>query len=82
MASIPKPDGMRYLIHGHDGYNGTERTPHVAISWGGSEMAVSLLDGKKIKGGLERNKEIKALEWVNEHLSELYQEWKNKSNNY
>lgn len=82
--SISTPYGMSYSIHGHNGYQGSERIPHVHIKCQGERISVSLQDGSIIvgQGDLDRNKEKEVLEWVRSHMSELWDEWQQKSDPY
>lgn len=82
--SISTPYGISYNIHGHNGYNGSERIPHVHIMCQGRRISVSLQDGSIIAGSgqLDRNKEREVLNWVSSHLYELKAEWDSKSDPY
>ena len=78
MGYIKAPDGMRYLIHGHDGNDGKEREPHVHIDCGGYMVSIAIRTGEIIAGGLERDKQRKANDWVRENRYELLEEWNQK----
>ena len=83
MASTPQ--WMRsYLIHGHNGYQGSEREPHVQVNVGGNTASVSLRTCQYIVGGsnIPHNYQKDVLEWVRDHRSELMREWEEKSNPY
>lgn len=82
--AISTPYGISYLIHGHNGYNGSERIPHVHVRCQGKQISVSLQGGNIIAGygQLDRNKEREVLDWVNSHMSELWEEWHEKSDPY
>ena len=81
MASTPQ--WMRsYLIHGHNGYQGSEREPHVQVNVGGNTASVSLRTCDYIVGedNIPRNRRKDVLEWVRDNLSDLWKEWESKSN--
>ena len=79
--SISTPYGISYNIHGHNGYNGIERIPHVHVMCQGCRISLSLLDGDIIAGHgqLDRNKEREVVNWVKSNLYALQREWDSKS---
>ena len=82
--SISTPYGISYNIHGHNGYNGSERIPHVHVTCQGKRISVSLQNGYIIAGAgqLDRNKEKEVLAWVSSNMSALWREWESKSDPY
>lgn len=82
MASTPY--GVSYMIHGHNGYNGIERIPHVHVRWQGKEVSVSLQDGHIIAGerNLDHNQVRQVKDWVNSNMYDLKREWESKSDSY
>lgn len=82
--SISTPYGISYLIHGHNGYNGIERIPHVHVRCQGKTVSISLQNCNILAGHgqLDRNKERDVLEWVYYHKNELLEEWDEKSDPY
>lgn len=81
MGKLTTPYGISYNIHGHNGYQGSERIPHVHIMCQGCRISVSLEDCSIIvgEGQMDRNKEKEVLRWVSDNLYELKEEWKEKS---
>lgn len=80
-----KPQWMdAYLIHGHNGFQGAERIPHVQIRVSGGWASVSLQNCQYIVGEecIPRNRRRDVLDWVRDNLSDLWSEWKSKSNPY
>ena len=84
MGKVSTPYGISYNIHGHNGENGPERMPHVHIMCQGCRISVSLIDCSIIVGAgqLDRNKEREVLEWVSYNISDLRDEWEEKSDPY
>ncbi len=82
MARVYTPQWMkRYLIHGHDGSNGSERVPHVHVYVGDGEASVSIEDASYLRNsGIPHNRYYDVLEWVRDHRYELKDEWNSKSN--
>ncbi len=69
------PYGVHYQIHSHNGLNGKEREAHVHIRGKGCDVKYSLNTGKKIEGEFGSVSEKDIERWVNNHLSELMDEW-------
>ena len=82
MASTPY--GVSYMIHGHNGYNGIERIPHVHVRWQGNDVSVSLQDGHIIAGerNLDHNQVRQVKDWVKSNMYDLNREWESKSDPY
>lgn len=69
------PYGVHYQIHSHNGLNGKEREAHVHISGKGCNVKYSLNTGRYIEGTFGSSSEKDIERWVNNHLSELMEEW-------
>lgn len=81
MGKVSTPYGISYTIHGHNGENGIERTPHCHVMCQGCRISISLQDGSIIAGAgqLDRNKEREVLDWASRNLYDLRREWDEKS---
>ena len=79
------PQWMRhYHIHGHNGYQGSERCPHVHVNVGGGEASVNIETCRYIAGesNIPRNYRQDVLDWVESNQYDLKREWESKSNPY
>ena len=78
------PQWMKnYLIHGHNGNQGSERYPHVHVRVGGGDASVNIETCAFIHtGGIPRNRERDVLDWVRDNRYDLMREWDSKSNPY
>lgn len=79
------PQWMRsYLIHGHNGNQGSERLPHVHVNVGGYEASLNIETGEYIAGEsyIPRNYRRDVQDWVRSNRYDLMREWESKSNPY
>lgn len=82
-SNVSNPDWMRsYLIHGHNGNNGSERIPHVHVDVSGKSASVDIESGQYIVGkdNIPRNRQEDVLAWVRDNRNALMEEWNSKSN--